>query len=330
MHFTLLVAGALIPGEIAATLSASLNAPNLKARLVRAALIEETSFAGTSTAQSGNAHLDWLARRLFSQPASAPTAPYAYAQLSGAIPRASIWHADPVHVEIARDHLIVQSLGADAPAADESAPLINTANKLSSDLGCEFVSVGDRWFLQSEHDWVIDAAPLAAVIEAPLIMPVGNDAQVWNRLHNEIQMAWHAHSVNHARDAGQLRTINGIWLYGGGRWKPLLPIEYAQVQSDALEWRGAAQAAGAAGVPLNAHVIDNALLVIDDAVLPNRLTEWAAWLQAMMAIDRRLAAHASDAIDLVLAGRSVRTFASRPSDRYKRWRRRTLADALTE
>ncbi len=326
MHFTLLVAGALLPGEIAVALSASLDMPNLKARIGRAALIEEE----TSATESGNAHLDWLAHKLFSQATPAPTAPYAYAQLSGAIPRSFIWHADPVHIEIARDHLIVQSLDADVPAADESTPLIDIANELALGLGCTFVRIGDRWFLQSEHDWAIDAAPLAAVTDAPMIMPVGNDAQIWNRLHNEIQMAWHSHPVNEARDARQRRTINGIWLHGGGRWKPLPPIVYPQVQSDAPELQGAAQAAGVQVTPLNANVVDGALLVVDDLLSAKRLEDWSTWLQAMTTIDQRLAAHASDAIDLVLAGRSVRTFASRPSDRYKLWRHRTLADALTE
>lgn len=322
MHFTLLVAGALIPGELAVPLSATLNTPSLKARLARAASVE--------TAAAGNAHFDWLAHELFKQNAPAPTAPYAFAQLSGVASSACIWHADPVHVEIARDHLILQSLDTDVPAEDESRQLIKVANELASDLGCEFVIAGERWFLLSERDWTIEAAPLAAMIDAPMMMPVGGDASIWNRLHNEIQMAWHAHSVNQARESRGQRTINGIWLHGGGRWKPLAPIRFASVQSDAPEWRGAAQATGAYGAPLSEGVIDNALLVLDAPLLPKRREDWTAWFAAMTAIDRRLAAHSFDAVDLVFTGTTIRTFASRPSDRYKIWRRRGLAEALAE
>lgn len=328
MHVTLLVAGALLPAELAVALSAALDAPNLKDRLARAALTKQT--ARFESSSDGNAHLDWLARRLFSRDAPAPTAPYSYAHLSGASSRAFIWHADPVHIEVARDHLIAQSLDAEARMREESIRLMHVANQLASDLSCKFVCAGDRWFLQSEHDWMIDAAPLAAVIEAPVALPAGNDAQIWNRLHNEIQMAWHAHAVNQTRETDRLPTINGVWLHGGGRWQSLPPIAYTHVFADEPEWRGAAQAAGAGSAPLDTKVADDALLVIDAAWLPKRREDWAGWLGAMTALDRRLASHHADAIDLVFAGNTIRTFESRPSDRYRPWRKRSLAVALSE
>jgi hypothetical protein len=325
MHFTLLVAGALLPGELAVALTASLDTPTLKARLSRAALIEQPV-----SSQGTDAHLDWLANKLFGQPAPVPTAPYAYAQLAGAAAPACVWHADPVHFELARDHLIVQSLGADAPTAEESVLLLAAANELASDSDCRLVHVGQRWFLLSEYEWQIDARPLAGVIEAAVEMPRGRDAQIWNRLHNEIQMAWHVHAVNAEREANGVRTINAIWLHGGGRWKPLPPIEFAQVHSDAPEWQGAAQAAGARGMPASTRVADTALVVIDDAWVSKQRQDWGTWLQAITAVDRRLVERADDSIDLILSGNTLRTFELRPSDRYKPWRRRTLAQALTE
>jgi len=325
MHFTLLVAGALLPGELAVTLTASLDTPNLKARLSRAALIEQpVSSQGTS------AHLDWLANKLFGQPSPVPTAPYAYAQLAGAAAPACVWHADPVHIEAARDHLIAQSLGADAPTAEESVLLLAAANELASDSNCRLVGVGQHWFLLSEHEWQIDARPLAAVMEAAVEMPSGRDAQMWNRLHNEIQMAWHVHAVNAEREATGVRTVNAIWLHGGGRWKPLPPIEFAQVHSDAPEWQGVAQAAGARGMPASTRVVDTALVVGDDAWLSRQRQDWGAWLQAITAVDRVLVEHPADSIDLILCGNTSRTLELRPFDRYKPWRGRTLAQALTE
>jgi hypothetical protein len=325
MHFTLLVAGALVPGELAVALTGSLNTPNLKARLSRAALIEQPgSSPGTG------AHLDWLANKLFGQPAPVPTAPYAYAQLASSATTAGVWHADPVHIEAARDHLIVQSLGADAPTAEESVLLLAAANELASDSNCRLVGVGQHWFLLSEHEWQIDARPLAAVMEAAVEMPSGRDAQIWNRLHNEIQMAWHVHAVNAEREANGARTINAIWLHGGGRWKPLPQIEFAQVHSDAPEWQGVAQAAGARGVPASTRVTDTALVIIDNAWVSKQRQDWGAWLQAITAVDRALVEHPADSIDLILCGNNLRTLELRPFDRYKPWRRRTLAQALTE
>ena len=325
MHFTLLIAGALLPGELAVALTASLDAPNLKARLSRAMLTE------SPVAPKGlGAHLDWLATKLFGQPAPAPTGPYAYAQLAGKAASAFVWHADPVHIEVARDHLIVQALDADVPTPKESNALIAVANELIVDSGCEIVEAGQRWFMLSQQDWQIDTLPLAAVNEASVEMPVGRDAQTWNRLHNEIQIAWHAHAVNAERENNGARTINALWLHGGGRWKPLPPIEFAQVHSDAAEWQGAAQAAGARGVPASAQVVDSALVVCDAAWAAKQRQDWGAWLRAITAIDHALAEHAGDAIDLIVAGDALRTFRSRPFDRFKPWRRRTLAQAFTE
>lgn len=333
MHFTFLVAGALLPAKLATALCASLDTPHLKNRLARAEWIETAPAASSNRtnnfSEPGNAHLDWLAQRLFSRRSHAPTAPYALAQLSGAIPAAFVWHADPVHVEVARDRLVVQTLDGDAPTATETTQLIGVANELLSDAGCEMVTAGDRWFLLSEREWAIDALPLAAVVGSSVTMPVGPDAQMWARLHNEIQMTWHAHSINQTRGNGA-RSINSIWLHGGGRWQPLPRIDFAQVQCDAPEWRGAAHAADARGCALEATVIDRTLIVIDDLLAPMQREDWGEWLKTLSTIDQRLRAHEGDAIDLVLTGSTERTFASRHSDRYKAWRRRTLAEALAE
>ena len=325
MHFTLLVAGALLPSELAAALTGSLNTPHLQARLARA-----TEVGRAVASPTGAAHLDWLAKNLFCQSALVPTAPYAHARLAGRPASAYVWHADPVHIEVARDHLLVQSLGGEPLNQEESAQLLAVANERAAASDCEFVTAGERWFLLSESEWRIDARPLSAVIEGTVEMPAGRDAQIWNRLHNDIQMAWHAHHVNAEREAKGLRTINAIWLHGGGRWKSIAPIEFSQVHSDAPEWQGAAHAAGALGLPASAPLADKSLVISDDALVSRRREDWSGWLQAMTVIDTGLIEHPAASIDLILCGDSQRTFRSQPSDRYKPWRRRTLAQALIE
>ena len=325
MHFTLLVAGALVPGQLAGALTASLDTPTLKTRLSRATLVEPSvSF------QRGGAHFGWLANKLFGQPEPAPTAPYAYAQLTGAATPRFVWHADPVHMQAARDHLIVQSLGTDAPTPKESSAMIAVANELARNTGCQLLDFGGRWFLLSEHDWQIDTRPLAAVNETAVEMPGGRDAQVWNRLHNEIQMAWHAHEMNAQRETNGMRTINAIWLHGGGQWKPLPPIEFTQVHSVAAELQGAARAAGAQSMPVGARLANKALVVFDDAWVSKQHQDWSAWLRAITNLDRMLVAQSADSIDMIFCGDTLRTFKSRASDRYKPWRRRTVAQAFTE
>ena len=325
MHFTLLVAGALLPGELAGALTTSLNTPNLKARLSRATCVEQNLSSDVT-----GAHFDWLANTLFAQGAPAPTAPYAYAHLTGATAPGFVWHADPVHMEAARDHLAVNSLDDDPPNVTEASALIATANELALRRGCRLVEIGKRWFLLSDHDWVIDTHPLSKVNESAVEMAGGRDALLWNRLHNEIQMAWHAHDVNAQREDEGRQTVNAIWLHGGGRWKPLPSIRFTQVQSDAAELQGAAQAAGASVAPVSAPAADKALVISDDAWDARKRQDWAAWLRAITTVDRSLAEHSNDAIDLIFSGNTLRTFELRASDRYKAWRRRTLAQAFSE
>ena len=325
MHFTLLMAGALIPSDLSIAIATSLSLPALQARLARAASAVEIGLRS----DTGDAHWDWLAREVFGQ-TPAPTAPYAYAQLSGKTSPAFLWHADPVHIEAARDHLIMRSLDANHPTADESAQLIEAANSLAAAVGSELICVNGHWFMQCDKEWEIYARPMAAATGALMMLPTGPDSQIWNRLHNEMQMMWQMHPVNQAREGRHQPTVDGVWLHGGGRWRPLPPLRYTYVQTDVPGLQGAALAAGARISSLSAEIFDGSLLIIDQPAVPRKLHDWTAWSQAMAAVDKRLSAHARDTIDLIACGRTVRTFRSRPSDRYISWHRRTLAEALAE
>src|SRR5690606_19137784 len=38
----------------------------------------------------------------------------------------------------------------------------------------------------------------------------------WRRLVNELQMLWFDHPINRERETRGLRSVNSLWLYGGG------------------------------------------------------------------------------------------------------------------
>jgi hypothetical protein len=327
MHVTLLLPGALIPGEIARALTETLEAPALQALLARSGR-DETSESDAPP------HLEWLAREVFRRAGPVPTAPYAFAALDGAPPpsEAIIWHADPIHLQLARDHLVVTLLPA-PPAADEADALIKAANALAADVGATFVRMADRWFLRSERPWSLHLEPLDAVLGAPLYgaKPGGDDAPLWNRLLNEIQMAWHEHPVNEAREIRGLPAINSVWLAGGGAWSELA-LGYTAVQADTPELHGAALAAGLPFIPTGAPPPEGALVVWSDARVARLTHDWERWLAAMRAIEARIATLPRSAgADIVLTGaRTLRSVSSRPSDRLKFWRSQPLEKALSE
>src|SRR5512139_67187 len=136
MHVTLLLPGALLPSEVARALAEPLAATGLASVLARAELV------GDSEAEA-LPHLAWLAEHLFQGELPLATAPYAVAALAGQAPAPDewLWHADPVHLELARDHVALAPLAA-PPAEDEACALAAAANELAAEAGAEFVRLG--------------------------------------------------------------------------------------------------------------------------------------------------------------------------------------------
>jgi hypothetical protein len=330
MRLTLMLPGALIPNLLASELSAALQAPALSRVVARATPSGEWS--APTEGQVPEDH--WLAREVFGTHSPAPTAPYAWAELSGRRETSkTTWRAEPIHVAIGRDSLIVQSLH-DAPVTEpEAEALLIAANELCATEQCDLQRVGADWFLLCEHAWSLRPPPLTAVTGAPLPLPDVDtaDALRWSRLHNDIQMRWHAHPVNEAREARGVPVVSGLWLHGGGTWKALPRMPWSRVHSHRSDLHGAAHAAGALAASVEAAPDSDALLMWDDALPACSSADWPAWLEAMAKIDRRIAALPGAEIDLVLSGRRrLRQWRTRPSDRFKLWRHQSLAAALAE
>jgi hypothetical protein len=326
MPVTLVLAGLRVPADAAPAIVPSVQAPVLRRALARAK-------RGALSHDKGSAYRAWLARMVFVR-APGGTAPYAYAALTGRPPTAdaAIWSADPVHLELARDHLV--ALPMTAPTADEADALLAAANAIVDSAGARFERAGDRWFLITPADWQLETVPLEAAWRSALqdVLPAGRDAQQWSRLLNEIQMAWHQHPVNEAREARGEATINSVWLHGGGAWAKLPPLPFSVVSSDVPELRGAADAAGVPTIDGEASWPDGALVVWTDALAARALHDWSTWREAVQTIDARLDDRPSTAsTDIVLTGlRSTLVLHCRPSDRLKFWRARPLDEVLTE
>lgn len=322
-----MVLGALVPAELVAELATSLTAPALTRLLARA---ERTADAAAAPGLAGS---DWLAREVFGTAPPAPTAPYARAALSGSYDARQVWHADPVHIAVGRESLIVQELGAASPAPEEADALIAAASALCAEHGCDLQRAGSAWFLSNWHAWSMRPQPLAAMSGTPMPLPAAGetDALIWSRLHNAIQMVWHEHPVNQAREREGRPAINGLWLHGGGHWAPLAPLRWQRVHSRDAGLRGAARAAGAVDANEDEVPHEDALLVWDDALAARRQMDWQDWIAAMTTVDRRLAKLPAAGVELVLTGPQRRKqWSARPTDRFRLWRRHRFAEALAE
>lgn len=347
MRWTVVVPGALLPAPIAADVIGAANAPQL-ARLLARARIDAPQPGSAATA--GATHWSWLWQR-FSGRADVPiTAPYAWHALEPAdLDRASdtgqLWQIDPLHFAVALDHMLAVPLeDHDALDRSETLALATAADACAQAVGARVCVLDRHWFLALAQPWSLAAVPLEAALGESIqpLLPTGADARRWRKLLNEIQIAWHHHPVNAAREARGAKAVNGLWLHGGGTYRPLPASALAQVASEEPAVRGWALASG---VPASAVVaLDHALDARGDGLYTGsslyasaRAEAWHPWLSALAGFDRWLGGLAGRAfaagaeVELVLCGRAVtRSVVLRRGDRWRLWRRAEFAATLAE
>lgn len=365
MKWFVVVPGALLPAAAASALLADAPDRGIEAaatRLARARRHDDETFdpAGDDDAAlsaSDTAALAWT-WRAFGGAGAPVAAPYAWQALTGAPPSRQTWFCDPVHFAVARDHIVLMTLGDAAPDADEAAALIDAAGDALGRAGATVqVAPGGRWFLQFDRPWQLDTTALAEASGRSAIegMPTGPDAARWRRLLTDIQIEWHEHPVNARREQRGLPPVNGLWVHGaasGAATAPALRRAWGAVASDEPVVRGWALAAGldpaqvrpigasfdatldaaadathAASPPAPLDAPRDVLLfdtTLRDAASRGDHVAWRAALSALLErLDARLARPGAPAsIELLLAGRhAVRRYTLRPHDRWRLWRR---------
>jgi len=349
MSYFVVVPGALVPASIAPSLLARAKVPLLARRLQHAAAEPPQFFAG-----DGAAHLDWLWAK-FGSGDSPVTAPFAWralepspgAKTTQENPESPIWHADPVHFAFARDHMLVAPLDAEAEVtADESRELAAVAAVIAAEFGATLRALdASHWFISFDPPWQVKTIAYDAALgrSAQDVLPAGETAPRWRKLLNEIQMRWHQHPINEHRDAQGLRTINGLWLHGGGFWRALPKQPFAVAATTNATVRGWMLASGVAPNALLASDVKptnaaSALVYHEGLLGAARLEDWDGWLDALARFDDAVEDHVSHAlahgfadVRLVLAGREyVRSIVLRQSDRLRFWHSNALVDLLCE
>lgn len=164
----------------------------------------------------------------------------------GMEPGASYWlRADPVHLRLQRDQLILQP---DMPLSpDEAAQLCVGLNAHFAGDGLRFFAPHpQRWYLQLDAvpDMLTHSLAWVTGRNVHAYLPQGHGALRWHGVFNEIQMLFHEHAVNQAREARGELPVNSVWLWGGGQaGKPLLR-PFAGMYGDSPLAAAFAQAAG--------------------------------------------------------------------------------------
>jgi hypothetical protein len=318
-HLKLLLPFGIPQAQMATDLLRELKLPSFATLLSSTGTARRTTFDPFSPALP---HELWLAHALaltteVMQASSPPMASAAAVPLGMDVAMPACWFLlQPSHLHVARDHLVLTDRRQLVLTDAETHTLFDEARALFEEVGLvlHYVDV-ENWLLRAD-DWagLKTSTPDAACgHNIDLWLPSGPGERNWRRIHNEVQMAWHAHPLNEEREARGQKTVNALWLWGGGS-----PQARAVVNSGGKDYQGpptllrVSDAQGAAQDLLRT-LPDDAILLLDQLIEPALGNDWAEWLGRFHQLEanwfaplqRRLEAGDIKDIGLVLSGESM-------------------------
>lgn len=340
-QITLVLPSALPVPEFAPDLVRALQAPALAALLSRTSAQRRVA---ADDAVRALPHETWLARALglggAGQPAFAGAAMRAY----GLDADGGTWFiVNPVHIEIARTHLMMgdpRHLGLGEP---DSRALFDAARPYVEEAGHALL-YGDAqtWFLRAD-DWAgLDTATPDAALGMDLTdwMPLGERAAAFRRLQNEIQILWHTHPVNAAREARRLPVVNAFWPWGAAAAAATAaPASGTRLAAfDTAAWLARLADTVPADLARFAPSIAGDTLLVCGSVAPYAAAaDWGGWVGAMGQLEAQLFAPILDSlkngrvrdVTLVLSHRDALFEATTNAMAQRKfWRRNTLESLL--
>lgn len=285
---------ALPPAELAADLRKALRAPALATLVARArtgrALPADEPAEGFHRALP---HERWLAQAFRAAPdgnSSPPIAPALMRRL-GAEPGAGSWFVvQPVHIHVARDHLVLVDPRQLMLPEQDARALFDIAAPLFADYG-KTLHYGDAstWFVRADdwHELRTSTPDAASGHNIDIWMPRGPAERDWRKVQNEVQMHWFNHAINEAREARGLKPVNSLWLWGGAPADATLASNYTDTFNLSGWTRSLGTTASAMLPQILASRPQQGLALLDALLEPALATDWSRWLDAMHALEEQ-------------------------------------------
>ena len=264
----------------------------------------------TAELQAGDATAEaWLSARFgVERQGDLPAAPFCLLADGGAPDKHHWLRADPVHLRLDGNRLVLADSGTFSVSQQDAASLAASLNAhFSGDGLCFYPLRPERWYLRVERAPQLQTTPLAQVAGRSIdgLLPRGADSPAWRAHLNDIQMLLHDHAVNAGREnAGEL-PINSLWLWGGGHLPDAVSAAFSAVWSGDVFAAGLAQAAHVTAHTLPAdaaELLRNGadtgvnLILLDALRAPARYGDAHAWREALARLERDWFAPLLDAL----------------------------------
>jgi hypothetical protein len=209
--------------------------------------------------------------------------------------------ADPVHLRLHQERLILADGGSLGIQSVEAQAIVDELNRQFSDRGTFHAAAADRWYLQLPADTALgcfDVLPLSAVAGRSVgrQLPVTPEARWLRQMLNEAQMILHQHPANARREDEGRSTINSLWMWGAGKLPTGGAGEFAGLWSDQPLARGLGRAAAilVQGVPENAAALlarsppgSRQMLLLDALQSPVQYEDSEAYRATLLDLEAR-------------------------------------------
>lgn len=304
----------------------------------------ETLFArGTHESSPEDGVEAWLCRAFgVKKQLDWPVAPLTLVADGGHAGREYWLRADPVHLRLEREQLILGDSGTFSISQAEADMLTDVLNRHFAQDGLIFYPLHPaRWYLRPAEPPALHTHPVTSVAGKNIneYLPTGADCLRWHSLFNEVQMLFHEHPVNQERENRGEPVVNSIWLWGGGTMpavgaKPFGKIwggghfarslaqagaiSWSERPREAMEWREQADAAGA-------H-----LVILDDLRAAAEFGDAYGWREELKQMEQNWFAQilgalkqgsVSDLRIIATYGQNAVSFDVTARDMWKLWRR---------
>ncbi|MDG4552299.1 MAG: hypothetical protein P9F19_03845 [Candidatus Contendobacter sp.] len=223
--------------------------------------------------------LRWLLARGDARPASATTDATLFRLFDAPVPEAADlpvaavsrladggepddgwWlRTDPVHLRPDLHGVLLVDARALAIEPVEAALLAAAFDQTFAADGLQLhVPRPDRWYLRLPADPGLRTHPLVDAIGRDInpLLPHGPASGRWHALLTEIQMLFHQHPINRAREARNQPLINSVWFWGGGRCPAGARAPAADLYANDPLTRGLARLTNATVGPVPEHADD--------------------------------------------------------------------------